>query len=109
MKKEKGEKKKGKSNRAGDSDSGTQDNKGVIKQEDVSISRQHSSLDSDSSPERPLIEVLRSIRRNGEKAKGSASGHVGMSRRATEESEDERGRKMVRDAGKRGGGTRGGR
>ncbi|KAK0513667.1 hypothetical protein JMJ35_004031 [Cladonia borealis] len=100
---------KAKSERAAGSVSGMKDEERGIKQEAVSVSRQHSSQDSDSSPERPLIEVLRSMRRGGEKVEGSASGQVGMNGGATEESEDERGRKMVRDAGKRGGGTRGGK
>lgn len=99
-------KKETKSNRAADSDSEMQDKERVIKQEFVPVSRQLSSVDSDSSPERPLIEVLRSMRRDGG---GSASGGVGRSGGAGEESEDERGRKMGRDVGKRGGGTRGGK
>ena len=43
----------------------------------------------------------------GKKVEGSASGQVGMSGGAAEESEDERVRKVGRDVGKRGGGTRG--
>ena len=114
VKKEKGatssaQEKRPKSNRAAGSDSGMQDKKRIIKQEVVSVSRQASSLDSDSSPERPLIEVSRSMRREGEKAEVSMSGEVGMSGAAGEENGDERGRKIGRDVGKRGGGTRGGK
>ena len=101
-------KRKTHSNRATGSGSAMQDNERVSEQEAVSVSRQPSSLDSDSSPERPLIEVLRSTRRNGGKVEGSASGEVGRSGDANEESEDDRGRKIVRDVGKRGGGTRSG-
>ena len=114
VKKEKGatssaQEKRPKSNRAAGSDSGMQDKKRIIKQEVVSVSRQASSLDSDSSPERPLIEVSRSMRREGEKVEVSMTGEVGMSGAAGEENGDERGRKIGRDVGKRGGGTRGGK
>ena len=111
VKKEKGatssaKERKAKSERAVGSDSGMQNNKRVIKQEDVSVSRQHSSLDSDSSPERPLIEVLRSMQRDGE---GSTSRGVGRSEDAGGDSEDDRGRKTARDVRERGGRTRGGK
>ena len=96
------------SNRVAGSDSAMQDNKRVSEQEVVSVSRRLSSLDSDSSPERPLIEVLRSIRRNGEKVEVPASGEVGTSGDTGEESDDDRGRKVVRDVGRRGG-TRSGK
>ena len=114
VKKEKGatssaQEKKAKSNEAAGSDSGMQDKKRVIKQEVVPVSRQPSIHDSDSSPERPLIEVSRSMRREGEKVEDSMSGEVGMGGDAGDESEDDRGRKIVRDVGKRGGGIRGGK
>ena len=114
MKKEKGatssaKERKAKSERAAGSNSGMKDEERVIKQEGVSISRQRSNVDSDSSPERPLIEVLRSMRRNGAIAENSASGHVGMGKGAAEESGDDRGRKGAREVGQRGGRTRGGR
>ena len=96
-------KRKAHSNRAAGSDSATQDNKCVREQKIVPLSHQHSSLDSDSSPERPLIEVLRSIRRDGEKVEGSASGEIGRSGDAGKESDDDRGRKVVRNVGRRGG------
>ena len=108
VKKEKGatssaEERKAKIERAAGSDPGMKDEERVIKKEGVSVSRQHSNLDSDSSPERPLIEVLRSMRREGGSAKGSTSGGI------AEESEPDRGRKTVRDVRERGGGERGGK
>ena len=77
-----------------------QDKKG-IKHEAEATSSQPSSVDSDSSPERPLIEVSRSSRKDGGRAEDSASEGVGRSRDAEEKSEDDRGRKLGREGGKR--------
>ena len=97
------EKRRAESNRAVGSASAMLERERVDEQEAVAISGEPSSLDLDSSPERPLIEVLRSIRRDGERVESSASGEVGMGGEIGEESEDDRGRKMVRDVGRRGG------
>ncbi len=97
------------SKRAAGSASAMQDEDRVGEQGVGAISSELSSLDSDSSPERPLIEVLRAVRKDGGRFGGSGSGEVGTSGDASEESEADRGRKMGRDVGKRGGGTRGGK
>ena len=102
-------KRRAEGNRAVGSSSAMLDRERVDEQEPVAIPSRLPSTDSDSSPERPLIEVLRSIRRDAERFEGSASGEVRTSGDVGEESEGDRGRKVVRDVGKRGGGTRGGR
>ena len=84
-----------------------QDEERVIKQEVGATSRGPSSVDSDSSPERPLIEVSRSVRKDGRRAEDSAIGAVEMSGDTGNKSEDDRGRKLGRDVGNRCGGTRG--
>ena len=94
---------KAKIEKAAGPESGVKDEERVVKREDVSVFREHSSQNSDSSPERPLIEVLRSMRREGAIAEVSTSGG------AAEKSEDDRGRKTVRGVEKRHGGTRGGK
>ena len=100
-------KRRAESNRAVGSSSTVLGNERVSEQEVVSVSRQLSSLESDSSPERPLIEVLRSIREGGERVEGCTSREIGTGRDASEESDGDRGRKIGRDVGKRGGGTGG--
>ncbi len=97
-------KRRAESNRVVGSSSAMLDRERSVEQEAVPNFGKLSSLDSDSSPERPLIEVLRSIRRDGERVEGFASGEVGTGGEAGEESEDDRGRKIIRDVGKRGGG-----
>ena len=98
---------KPRTDRGAGSRSPAQDRERIIKQEAVATSREPSSLDSDSSPERPLIEVSRSIRKDGGKVEDSASEGVGRNVDAEEKSEDDRGRKFGRDLRKRNGGTRG--
>lgn len=78
-----------------------------VKQEIGATSREPSSVDPDSSPERPLIEVSRSIRKEGGRGEDSASGEVELSGDIGNKSEDDRGRKRGRDGGKRSGGARG--
>ena len=84
-----------------------QDKERIIEQEASATSREPSSVDSDSSPERPLIEVSRSARKDGERIEDSEIGAVEMSGNTGNNSEDDRGRQMGRDVGKRNGGTRG--
>ena len=95
-----------KANRVAGSRSPAQDKKG-IKQDVRATSRESSSCDSDSSPERPLIEVSRSSRKDGGRVEDSASDGVGRSGDGGEKSEDDRDRKMGRDVGKRSGGAMG--
>ena len=95
--------------RAAGSSPAKQDTEGFDERGVVAISSGLSSLDSDSSPERPLIEVLRSVRRNGGNVGGSGSGEVGTSGKASGNSEADRGRKMRRDVRKRVGRTKGGK
>ena len=92
---------------AAGSRSPTHDKERVIKQEVGATSREPSSVDSDSSPERPLIEISRSIRKDGERVEDSANEAVGISGDTGNKSEDDRGRRMGRDVGKRSGEARG--
>ena len=100
-------KKEVKTDRAPGSRSPAQHKEKIIKQEDLATSREPSSLDSDSSPERPLIEVLRSARKDGERIEDSATGVAEVSGNTGNKSEDDRGRKPGRDVEKRNGSTRG--
>ena len=98
-------KRKAKTNRIVGPRSPTQDKKG-IKREVGATSREPSSVDSDSSPERPLIEVSRSVRKDERRVEDSANEGGGRSGEAGEKSEDNRGRNRGRDDGKRSGGAR---
>ena len=98
---------KHRTDRVAGSRSPAQDKERIIKQEVVATSREPSSVDSDSSPERPLIEVSRSARKDGERIEDSATGVAEVSGDTGIKSEDDRGRQMGRDVGKRNGGTRG--
>ena len=94
-------------NRIVGSRSPAQDKERVIKQEVGATSREPSSVDSDSSPERPLIEVSRSIRKDGERIEDSANEADEVGGDTGNKSEDDRGRRMGRDVGKRSGEARG--
>ena len=94
-------KRKAATNRIVGSCSPTQDKKRGIKQEVGATSREPCSLESDSSPERPLIEVSRSSRKDGGRVEDAANGGVGRSSDNGEKSEDDRGRKRGREGEKR--------
>lgn len=87
-----------KTDRVAGSRSPAQEKGRIIKQEDLATTREASSLDLDSSPERPLIEVSRSAWKDGE---GSATGVAEVSGDTGNRSEEDRGRQMGRDVGKR--------